>query len=76
MGVYTLKKSLRISAERFLRLLVAVVDVARYSNHVNCKMLLCFVYDPQNRVRNSRGLETDLSKLSSDGMLVKVFIRP
>ena len=52
-----------------------IVDIARYKSHPICKTLYCLVYDPEHRVLNPRGLESDLSK-KSDGMEVKVFIVP
>lgn len=53
-----------------------ILDVVHYKNHPNCNQLLCFVYDPENRVKNPRGLENDLNKLSDDDLSVEVFIRP
>jgi DpnII restriction endonuclease len=50
-----------------------LVDIARYKAHQQCKRLICFVYDPENRIRNPRGLERDLSK-KSEGLDVKVII--
>lgn len=53
-----------------------ILDVAHYANHPNCKSLICFVYDPESRVKNPRGLEDDIRKLSSETMPVDLFIRP
>lgn len=53
-----------------------ILDVAHYKNHPDCSILYCFVYDPENRIKNSRGLENDLNKQSSELLEVKVFIRP
>lgn len=53
-----------------------ILDVAYYRNHPSCNLLKCFVYDPENRIKNPRGLENDLSKLSNDNLLVELFIRP
>ncbi len=53
-----------------------ILDVTHYKNHPNCKALKCFVYDPENRIKNPVGLENDLNKLSTDEMTVEVFIRP
>ncbi len=53
-----------------------ILDVAHYKNHPNCKFLKCFVYDPENKVKNPRGLESDLNKLSDDTFSVELFIRP
>ncbi len=53
-----------------------ILDVVHYRNHPNCKALICFVYDPESKVKNPRGLEDDLKKLSNSEMLVEVYIRP
>jgi len=53
-----------------------ILDVAYYKNHPNCNHLKCFVYDPENRVKNPRGIERDLSKLTDDSLTVELFIRP
>lgn len=53
-----------------------IIDIAHYKSHPDCKQLICFVYDPDNFVSNPRGLEDDLNRLSSDEMLVEVYIRP
>jgi hypothetical protein len=50
-----------------------IVDIARYKQHPHCKRLICFVYDPENRIQNPRGLERDLTKMH-DGLEVKVII--
>ncbi len=52
-----------------------IIDIAKYQSHPNCKCLYCFVYDPEGIIRNPRGMERDLAKLSK-GLIVKVFIRP
>lgn len=52
-----------------------IEDIARYKTHPDCSQLICFVYDPEGRIGNPRGLESDLS--SAEGELpVKVYIRP
>ena len=53
-----------------------IVDVARYKEHPDCKMLICFVYDPEAHIRNPRGLEADLDKLSVPGLQVITIIAP
>ena len=52
-----------------------IVDIAKYQSHPQCKVLYCFVYDPEGMIRNPRGLERDLEKLDSK-FPVRVFIRP
>lgn len=53
-----------------------ILDVAHYKNHPNCNALKCFIYDPENRVKNPRGLENDLNRLSDDTLSVHILIRP
>jgi hypothetical protein len=48
-------------------------DILKYRSHPDCKMLICFVYDPEERIVNPRGLEQDLSQPIGE-MKVKVFI--
>lgn len=53
-----------------------IIDIARYQSHPDCEVLVCFVYDPEGRVANPRGLESDLAKLGNDEIQVVVFIEP
>lgn len=53
-----------------------ILNVNHYRNHPNCSILKCFVYDPENRIGNPRGLEDDINKLSDDIMTVELYIRP
>lgn len=51
-----------------------ITDKARYSRHPDCKRLICFVYDPERRLRNPnelKELEDDTGELS-----VKVIVSP
>jgi hypothetical protein len=43
-----------------------IIDKARYHSHPDCKTLIAFVYDPDRRIANPRGLEADLSQTTSD----------
>lgn len=52
-----------------------LIDIAKYQAHPNCKCLYCFVYDPNEYIRNPRGLEKDLSATTGN-IDVKVYIRP
>ena len=53
-----------------------IVDIAKYQEHPDCKSLLCFVYDPEGKIENPKGLENDLGKSSTDVLTVKVFVFP
>ena len=50
------------------------IDINKYQSHPDCKTLVCFVYDPKERIINPRGLEKDLEQIT-DKIKVKVFIR-
>ena len=52
-----------------------LIDIQRYQIHPSCKTLVCFVYDPEGRIVNPRGIENDLNREIS-GFLVRVHIAP
>lgn len=52
-----------------------IIDIMRYKFHSNCKTLICFVYDPEHRIANPRGIENDLNG-EHEGIDVKVIIAP
>lgn len=51
-----------------------IEDIHRYQTHPDCEALICFVYDPDGRISNPRGLEDDLNQ-ADDNFMVNVFIR-
>jgi len=51
-----------------------IIDIDRYSEHPDCKTLICFVYDPDGILDNPKGLELDLSG-SRDSLQVIVLVR-
>ncbi len=53
-----------------------IEDVARYQGHHECKHLICFVYDPENRVLNPGGLTKDIEVQSRKGLEVEVIVVP
>ena len=52
-----------------------IIDKERYKSHHNCKILICFVYDPDEQIVNPSGLSNDLSE-ENKGMSVFVVISP
>lgn len=52
-----------------------IIDIQRYQVHPSCKALVCFVYDPEGRIVNPRGIENDLNK-EIDDFVVYVIITP
>ena len=52
-----------------------LIDIKRYTEHPDCKTLFCFVYDPEGRISNPRGLENDLAK-ETGKIMIKVLIVP
>lgn len=52
-----------------------IEDIERYKAHPSCEILICFAYDPDGRIANPRGIESDL-KRTENGFAVEVLIRP
>ena len=52
-----------------------LIDIGRYQCHPDCQTLVCFVYDPEGRIANPRGIEADLTR-NVNHLDVHVFIRP
>jgi hypothetical protein len=52
-----------------------IEDIARYKRHPSCKRLICFAYDPERRIANPRGIESDLTE-NANGLEVQVIIAP
>lgn len=52
-----------------------LIDIAKYRAHPDCKNLVCLVYDPEHRINNPKGVESDLSR-PHDGITVRVIITP
>lgn len=52
-----------------------MIDSQRYQAHPDCNALVCFVYDPEGRVTNPRGIENDLTQ-NLNGVPITVFITP
>jgi hypothetical protein len=51
------------------------IDADRYRSHDRCATLLCFMYDPEGRIGNPRGLEADLTSVS-DSFIIDVLVAP
>jgi hypothetical protein len=52
-----------------------IVDIKRYQSHPDCEKLVCFVYDPDNYIKNPIALENDLSG-KHDKLEVLVLVVP
>jgi len=50
-------------------------DIAKYKQSPDCKTLICFIYDPEERINNRDGLINDLEALGKE-VNVKVVISP
>ena len=50
-------------------------DIAWYRKHKDCRILVCFIYDPEGVLSNPTGLIKDLSQ-ESDEFSVRVIIEP
>ena len=51
-----------------------IIDIEKYQKHLECKHLVCFVYDPESKLKNPIGIMDDLNK--QHGGFVKVIIEP
>ncbi|MFS2090330.1 hypothetical protein [Paenarthrobacter nicotinovorans] len=45
-----------------------LVDLGRYPAHPNCEAIVAYVYDPDKRLQNPRGIERDLTRTTSAGI--------
>lgn len=52
-----------------------LIDIAKYKKHPQCNHLICFIYDPEGRITNPRGIENDLSNCD-DNIDVRTIIVP
>ena len=53
-----------------------ISDAARYKEHRDCKVLMCFVYDPDGFMKNPRGVEADLAGLGTERLKVVAIVAP
>ena len=51
------------------------IDAERYRSHGRCTTLLCFMYDPEGRIGNPRGLEASLTSVSKS-FVIDVLVAP
>jgi REase_DpnII-MboI len=51
------------------------VDIERYASHVDCKLVFCFIYDPEGRIGKPRALESELT-VNGGGHRVEAFVSP
>lgn len=52
-----------------------VNDIVWYEKHPNCKKLICFIYDPEQRITNPKGLITDLENMNNTVDVRLLFLR-
>jgi hypothetical protein len=53
-----------------------IIDIAKYKNHPDCGMIVCFIYDPKEMIKNRKGLAADLENLSTAELPIIVVIAP
>jgi hypothetical protein len=51
------------------------IDAERYRSRDRCTTLLCFMYDPEGRIGNPRGLETSLTSVN-ESFMIDVLVAP
>lgn len=52
-----------------------ILDIERYSKMPDCKTLVCMIYDPENRILNPGGLQSDLSR-QRNSLHIEVIVVP
>lgn len=53
-----------------------LVDIPHYKEHSDCNTLVCFIYDPDQHIKNPAGLKFDLERNSTEDFTVAIFISP
>ena len=53
-----------------------IVDIERYKGHPDCDTLICFIYDPEERIVNPYALREDLQRQSKDDLKVIIVVAP
>lgn len=53
-----------------------LIDIGRYRAHPDCRILVVFIYDKGDHIRNKNGLINDLQRMSSSDLKVKIYINP
>ena len=53
-----------------------LIDISTYSEHPDCNLLVCFIYDQEGIIANPVGFEKDLAQQSNDNLKVAVYIYP
>lgn len=53
-----------------------LIDIGRYRAHPDCQLLVVFVYDKGDHIRNKAGMINDLERMTTPDLKVKVFIEP
>jgi hypothetical protein len=52
-----------------------IIDKEKYKSHPDCKILICFIYDPEGRITNPKGLQNDLNK-NEENFTISIVIKP
>jgi hypothetical protein len=74
-GILIEAKMLRASLSQRQLVDELVVDHQRYSKISGCHSLLCFVYDPQNKIRDPKNVVKELGLVTGDPQ-IQVFVSP
>jgi hypothetical protein len=53
-----------------------LVDIPHYKEHPDCNTLVCFIFDPEQQIKNPAGLKFDLERNSDEDFTVAIFIVP
>ena len=74
-GMLIEAKMLRASSSQRQLVDELVVDHQRYSKMTGCHSLLCFVYDPQNKLRDPKNVVRELEHIRGDPQ-IQVYVSP
>jgi hypothetical protein len=53
-----------------------LIDIAKYQQHTECQVLVCFIYDTEQLLHNPAGLIRDLENQTTKDFNVKIVINP
>jgi len=53
-----------------------IPDIIRYKERKDYNILICFIYDPEFKLKKAPSLKNDLEKMSTPGLAVEVVIEP
>jgi hypothetical protein len=53
-----------------------LIDIARYKESRDCRVLICFICDRNSLIENRKGFVTDLEKKSTTDFRLRAYVSP